>query len=172
MSNCLRQNNILVEVQCQTDILINNYRHWFPTWGKFLPSALLIIPSHDDDENIWQKYTTPFVSKNFKDLKSSIFKHVDTNMKSSWLKHHVDNHLLMWPYYTMVFTHLHPNIYTFWLKDHLNRKLWSDLDNRVLKSSQSDDECILIIFKNTFHLKDIMIKHFFRFLAESKLNLG
>ena len=107
----LRQNNILVEVQCQTDILINNYRHWFPTWGKFLPSALLIIPSHDDDENIWQKYTTPFVSKNFKDFKSSIFKHVDTNMKSSWLKHHVDNHLLMWPYYTMVFTHLHQTSY-------------------------------------------------------------
>ena len=42
----LRQNNILVEVQCQTDILINNYGHWFPTWGEFLASALLIIPSY------------------------------------------------------------------------------------------------------------------------------
>ena len=106
-----------------------------------------------DDENIWQKYTTPFVSGILRTLNKTFFKHVDTNMKSSWLKHHVVNHLLMWPYHPMEFKHLYTNVYTFWLKDHLNQEMWSDLDNRVLNSSQSDDECILIIFKIHSSLK-------------------
>ena len=92
--------------------------------------------------------------KTFKDFKWNIFLNMLTRTWKAhdwsimWLITFSCGHISPNGIYTLTHTHIQTLTLTFWLKDHLNQEMWSDLDNQVLKSSQSDDECILIIFKH------------------------